>query len=90
MLQILRKGRMTDLNKTRTERCMKEDVEAQLHLKMLEACCEENAEKLAKEETQAMEVATKGRRVRRADLTEKEGGDPGTANRERRGGAGRI
>ena len=38
---------------------------------MLEACCEEDAEKLAKEETQTMEGTIKARRVRWTDLNEK-------------------
>ena len=46
-------------------------MEAQLRVKMLEACCEEIEDKLAKEETQAMEEAIKGRRVRCADSTER-------------------
>ena len=60
--------RTSDLNKTRIEKRMKEDdVEAQLRVKMLEACCEESAERLEKEEPQAMEETIRRRRVRWAD-----------------------
>ena len=75
---------MSDLNRTKIERRMKGNVEAQLHLKMLEVCCEENAERLTKEETQAMAEGAKGRGVRWADLTEKEE-ETRTVTRRRRG-----
>ena len=48
--------RMSDLNGKRIGKRMKEDdVETKLLVKMLEACYEENAGKLTKEETQATE-----------------------------------
>ena len=77
--------KVNDLHGKRNGKRVKDDdVELQLRAKMLEVRCEEHPEKLAQEETRAMEDVTRGRRVQWSDLAEKtQREEPGKSTQDR-------